>query len=82
MSRPPRRLGPAEGRDTEGGDLRCPTTVPSPTERYFIDWRDRWPEGPWPRPGQTITLLDGRPAIVDTAHGPKLTVDVGGQATL
>lgn len=45
-------------------------------ERRFIDWRDVNENGPWPRPGQRVVLPSGDSAVVDTAHGPKLTVFV------
>lgn len=44
--------------------------------RYFVHCADSDIPPPWPRRGDIITLPDGRRGVVDTAHGPKLTVDV------
>ncbi|MBW3537062.1 MAG: hypothetical protein KY395_04730 [Actinobacteria bacterium] len=50
--------------------------------RSFVDWRDRYAEGPWPRGGQSVTVSEGRCAVVGVAHGPKITVELVGEAAL
>ena len=52
-----------------------PNQLPDSRRRYFVHCVDAGIAPPWPRRGDTITLADGRPAVVDTAHGAKLTVD-------
>ena len=53
-----------------------PSQPPDSHRRYFVHCADAGIAPRWPQSGDTITLPDGRPAVVDSAHGPKLTVDV------